>query len=457
MPYSVVFFGTSDFAVPSLKVLLADLRFSVKAVVTQPDQPVGRHQVMTASPIKIAAQENNLAVFQFEKIKTDQQALKTLADFKADFFVVASYGQIIPQPILDLPKLGSINVHGSLLPRWRGASCVQAAIAAGDTKSGITIMLMDALMDHGPIIFQASTPIKANDTGGSLHDELAELGSKSLPEVLVKFAKGDLEAKDQDHAKATTCKLLKREDGKIDWAKSAIEIERMIRAFNPWPSAWTEWKGKRVKVLNATIPLRQPASGGTRGKEGVVQNTIGFKPYNPDFTKLAQNLRKNMTPAEKRFWYEILNRFKEYKFLRQKPIADFILDFYCSELMLGIEIDGDDHNLKKEADNKRTEALERMGICVIRFANRDIISNLEGVYDTLAGILDRRKKELDNPSSLPDRVLQGALPLSGEPYIQNGSLMVACGDGNALEILELQPEGKKPMTAKEYMLGHGAG
>ncbi|MFA6446993.1 MAG: methionyl-tRNA formyltransferase [Patescibacteria group bacterium] len=252
MSYSIVFFGTSDFAVPSLKALLADQRFDVKAVVTQPDQPVGRHQVMTAPPIKVTAQENKLAVFQFEKIK-DTEALKTLADFKADFFVVASYGQIIPQSVLDLPNIGPINVHGSLLPKWRGASCVQSAIAAGDKEAGITIMLMDALMDHGPIISQTATEILADDTGESLHDRLAELGARNLPDVLNQFAQGKLKPVEQDHTKATACKLLKRDDGKIDWSKSAEEIERLIRAYNPWPSAWMISNKKRIKILKTRI------------------------------------------------------------------------------------------------------------------------------------------------------------------------------------------------------------
>ncbi len=263
MPYSVVFFGTSDFAVPSLKALLADARFDVKAVVTQPDQPTGRHQVMTAPPVKAIAQERDLLVFQFEKIK-DPSALSKLADFNADFFVVASYGQIIPQSVLDLPKIGPINVHGSLLPKWRGASCVQAAIAAGDEKSGITSMLMDALMDHGPIIAQATTPILADDTGESLHDRLALLGAQKLPDVLDQFAQGKLKAVEQDHAMATTCKLLKRDDGKIDWTKSAQEIERLIRAYNPWPSAWTTLKQKRIKILKTQVleVLTSPRSPG---------------------------------------------------------------------------------------------------------------------------------------------------------------------------------------------------
>lgn len=304
MSYSVVFFGTSDFAVPSLKALLADPRFEVKAIVTQPDQPVGRHQVMTAPPVKAVAQEHGLPVFQFEKIKAPE-ALSKLAEFKADFFVVASYGQIIPQSVLDLPKIGPINVHGSLLPRWRGASCVQAAIAAGDEESGITIMLMDALMDHGPIIAQAATKILADDTGASLHDRLADLGAQNLPDVLDRFAQGNLKAIEQDHAKATTCKLLKRDDGKIDWSKPAEDIERLVRAYNPWPSAWLEWDKKRIKILQANVPS-------------------------------IPNVKKN--PGE-----------------------------LCS---------------------------------------------------------------------------------------QAGKLMVNCGDDKALEILELQPEGKKPMTAKEFLAGH---
>lgn len=248
MSYKIIFFGTSDFSVPSLKALLADKRFEVVAVVTKPDAPIGRHQVITPPPIKVIAQENNVKVFQFEKIKTDEtfEALSKLES--VDAYVVVSYGKIIPQRILDLPKHGVINVHGSLLPRWRGASCVQAAIATGDKKSGVTIMQMDAEMDHGNILAQKEITITDTETGGELHDRLAELGATTLPDVLVDYLENKIISQPQNHEQATYCKLLSRDEGKIDWSKSAAEIEHLVRAYNPWPGTWTEWEGKRVKI-----------------------------------------------------------------------------------------------------------------------------------------------------------------------------------------------------------------
>lgn len=243
---TVIFFGTSDFAVPSLEALSNDPRFQVTLIVTQPDRPVGRHAVLTPPPLKVSATKFGIPVLQPEKIKELQDV-----KLDADVFVVASYGKILPQWLLDIPKHGCVNVHGSLLPRWRGASPIQAAIAAGDTETGVTIMKMDADLDHGPIITAAAEPIRSDDTGGSLHDRLAELGAKTLPDALAGYLDGTITASEQDHANATTCRTLTRDDGKIDWSKSAAEIERLVRAYNPWPGTWTELDTKRVKILSA--------------------------------------------------------------------------------------------------------------------------------------------------------------------------------------------------------------
>jgi len=260
MAYKIVFFGTSDFSTPSLEALLKDARFEVVAVVTKPDAPIGRHQTLTPPPVKVIAQENDVPIFQFEKVKTEEtyEILKNLkppllkGETKGeliDAYVVVSYGKIIPQQILDLPKRGCINVHGSLLPLHRGASCVQAAIAEGDKKTGVTVMLMDAEMDHGDILAQKEIEIGSEETGGILHDRLSLLGAEALPDVLAGYLDGKITPQPQDHLQATYCKLLSRENGKIDWSKSAIEIERLVRAYNPWPGTWTEWDGKRIKII----------------------------------------------------------------------------------------------------------------------------------------------------------------------------------------------------------------
>ncbi len=264
--YKVLFFGTSEFAVPSLTALAGDGRFYIMSIVTKPDSPVGRHAVLTPPPIKLAAAHLGLkSIKQPEKIKDEDFMgwIRTVGP-DCDAFVVVSYGKILPQWLLDLPKHGVVNVHGSLLPRWRGASPIQAAIAAGDAMSGVSIMSLDALMDHGPVITEAEEPIRDTDTGGALHDRLAARGGDILPDTLARYLTGELKALDQDHAKATMCKILTREDGKLDWSKDAIEIERLVRAYQPWPGTWTEHKGKRLKISAARVGGKTDHAPGMR-------------------------------------------------------------------------------------------------------------------------------------------------------------------------------------------------
>jgi methionyl-tRNA formyltransferase len=257
--HKIIFFGTSYFAVPSLRSLLADDRFEVAGAVTQPDRPVGRHATLTPPAVKTAlssaipAQAGiQVPVHQPEKLK-DEDFKRWISEIgpSCDAFVIVSYGKILPQWLLDLPKKGIVNVHGSLLPRWRGASPIQAAIAAGDSTSGITIMLIDAEMDHGPILAQAEAPIMDDDTGGKLHDRLAKLGGETLPGILADYLDGKIRPREQNHEEATYCKILTRDDGKLDFSKPAQELERLIRAYDPWPGTWTEIDGKRLKILEA--------------------------------------------------------------------------------------------------------------------------------------------------------------------------------------------------------------
>ncbi|MFH1078618.1 MAG: methionyl-tRNA formyltransferase [Patescibacteria group bacterium] len=253
----IVFLGTSEFAIPSLRALVDDGRFSVIGAVTQPDRPVGRHAVLTPPPVKTVALERGIPVFQPEKIKDlkDDATFQSLMDPRPDVFVVVSYGKILLQWFLDIPTHGIVNVHGSLLPRWRGASPLQAAILSGDAVTGVTIMKIDADLDHGPILASKEEPITSTDTSGSLHDRLAALGGTMLPDILADYLDGRLEPVEQDHSNATTCKTLTRDDGKIDWTKSAEEIERMVRAYDPWPSTWTLVGVKRLKILSARVDV----------------------------------------------------------------------------------------------------------------------------------------------------------------------------------------------------------
>ncbi len=253
--FSLVFLGTSEFAVPSLTALATDARFSIRAVITQPDRPVGRHAQLTEPPIKHIAKAYGFPLFQPEKIKflQEDQAFQSLVKESIDLFVVISYGKILPQWFLDIPKHGCVNIHGSLLPRWRGASPIQAAIAAGDSISGVTIMKLDAEMDHGPILAIQEESILDHDTAGSLHDRLALIGARMLPDVLQDYLNGKISPSEQDHSLATPCKILTRDDGKIDWNMTSEEIERRIRAYTPWPGTWLDLHGKRLKILSARI------------------------------------------------------------------------------------------------------------------------------------------------------------------------------------------------------------
>ena len=251
----VIFFGTSEFAVPSLKALIEDPRFSVEGVVTQPDRAKGRRQVMTPPPIKELALAAGIKEIK-QPVKLKDEDFKewiTTVGKDADVFIVTSYGKILPQWLLDIPKKGCINVHGSLLPRWRGASPVQAAIAAGDEKSGVTVMMMDADLDHGAILSMKETAISDTDTGGRLHNRLAELGGDILVETIADYIDGKITPEEQEHSRATFCKKMTREDGRIDWNDDCHVIQRMIRAYDPWPGAWMEIDGKRLKLKAAEI------------------------------------------------------------------------------------------------------------------------------------------------------------------------------------------------------------
>jgi methionyl-tRNA formyltransferase len=261
----IIFAGTPDFATPSLSALLEDNRFNIIAVITSPDKPIGRKQEMTPPPVKKLAMEKNIEVWQPEKIKEVAEKIKNA---KPDFLVVVAYGKLVPESVLSLPKYGCVNVHGSILPRFRGASVIQAPILAGDTESGVTVMLMDKGLDTGPILKIAKTKIDNNETGESLHDKLSILGAQTLPEVLIDLASGKIKPQAQE-GESFYCPETKKENGKIDWSKSAIEIERMIRAYTPWPGTFTVFEhqpsvNKTIKILAAEseiLPINKYGAG----------------------------------------------------------------------------------------------------------------------------------------------------------------------------------------------------
>jgi len=250
----LVFAGTPEFAAEHLKALLAS-RHEIVAVYTQPDRPAGRGQKLMPSPVKQLAVEHNIPVLQPPTLR-DPAAQAELASLNADLMVVVAYGLILPQVVLDTPRLGCINSHASLLPRWRGAAPIQRAVQAGDAESGVTVMQMEAGLDTGPMLLKVSTPIRADDTGGSLHDRLAELGPPAVLQAIDGLAAGTLQGEVQNNELATYAHKLNKDEARLDWSRPSDELERLVRAFNPWPICHSTLNGEPLKVLAA-----QPAQG----------------------------------------------------------------------------------------------------------------------------------------------------------------------------------------------------
>lgn len=252
-PLKVLFMGTPDFGAVVLKAL-ATSSHQVVGVVTQPDRPAGRKNQLTPPAVKVTAQEFNLPVMQVEKLR-DPAVIEKLREFShaADVFVVASFGMILPTTVLNMPRLQCLNVHGSLLPLYRGASPVAQAILDGQRETGVTIMLMERGLDTGPMLSKRVVPITTEDTQTSLMLKLAEVGADLLLETLPLWADGKLKAVPQDATKATITGIIKKDDGRIDWTKSAAFIERMTRAYDPWPGVFTTWNGQMLKVLRAKV------------------------------------------------------------------------------------------------------------------------------------------------------------------------------------------------------------
>lgn len=249
MNIRVVFMGSPEFALPFLKSLIEN-RFNVVGVVTQPDQPAGRGRKPTPPPVKRLAIELNLPIIQPQKLRMPE-AIERLQSWAPNIIIVVAFGQILPKEVLDLPQFGCINVHASLLPRWRGAAPIQAAILQGDHETGVTIMKMDSGLDTGPILNQKSIPIEPEDTAGSLSKRLSQLGSELLIETLPLYLRGELIPQPQNDAHASYAPMLKKADGELDFSKPASQLARQVRAFNPWPGAFTTWKGQILKILRA--------------------------------------------------------------------------------------------------------------------------------------------------------------------------------------------------------------
>lgn len=244
----IVFMGSPSFAVPALEGLAG--AYPVVGVVTQPDRPAGRGSRLRPPAVKVAAERLGLPVFQPERVAAPD-ALEHLRAWAPDVIVVAAFGQILPPELLSLPPHGCLNLHASLLPRWRGAAPIAAAILAGDTMTGVTLMRMDEGVDTGPVLAWREEPIRPDDTTGRLTERLARVGAELLMEVLPRYLRGQVRPVPQPEEGVTYCRPLKKADGRLDWARPAAELERRVRATNPWPGAFTFWKGQMLKVWRA--------------------------------------------------------------------------------------------------------------------------------------------------------------------------------------------------------------
>jgi len=282
----IIYMGTPQFAVPALVTLIAGSKpglvlqegYEIVTVITRPDKPSGRGKEVVYSPVKQLALSQEIPVWQPGSLKR-QENIEMLAAYQSDLFIVAAFGQILPQAVLDLPRYGTLNIHASLLPKYRGVSPISEAILQGDTETGVTIMLIDAGVDTGPILLQRAIPIAEDDTTGSLTLKLAALGASALLEALPLWVQGKITPQPQDERFASHTHMLHKEDGKIDWNRPADVLARTVRAFTPWPGAYTNWGNKILKIISAHTIQSDPGSEARAGtvslrKENGLQTLI---------------------------------------------------------------------------------------------------------------------------------------------------------------------------------------
>src|SRR5712691_4181479 len=269
----IIYMGTPQFAVPPLEALIQGAApgavlprgYEIVTVITRPDKAVGRGQEIVYSPVKEVVLSQGIPVWQPGSLKRPEN-IEALAAYQADLFIVAAFGQILPQAVLDLPRYGALNIHASLLPKYRGVSPIAEAILQGDTEAGVTIMLIDAGVDTGPMLLKCSIPISEDETSGSLTSKLAELGSQALLEALPLWITGKITPEPQDELRASHTHMLRKEDGEISWELPAAVLARKVRAYTPWPGAYSHWRGKLLRIVSAhSVPMEpgEPVPPGT--------------------------------------------------------------------------------------------------------------------------------------------------------------------------------------------------
>lgn len=247
----IVFFGSSNVSIPILESLHKE--HTILEVVTSPDAPIGRKQIMTPSPIALSAEQYSIPTVKPPKVKNNQEFLDHLKSIDADIFIVVSYGKILPAELLNIPRLKTVNIHFSLLPRYRGASPIQSALREGVTQTGTTIFVLDELVDHGPILAQRSLSINPDDTFISLAQKLSQMSAELLLTILPQYEFGTLHPIEQDHSNATFTTLINKDHGRILWSDSATDIYNQYRAFILWPGIWTQWENKKLKIIECTL------------------------------------------------------------------------------------------------------------------------------------------------------------------------------------------------------------
>ena len=273
----IVFMGTPDFSVPALKALV-EAGHQVIAVVTQPDKPKGRGKEVQMTPVKIQAMEYGIPVYQPAKVR-EASFVEVLKGLEADVYVVIAFGQLLPKAVLELPKYGCINIHASLLPKYRGAAPIQWCVIDGERETGITTMMMDVGLDTGDMLEKTVIPIEEKETGGSLHDKLSLAGGALILSTLKKLEEGTLVRTPQTDEGTCYAKMLTKSLGDIDWNQSAVSIERLIRGLNPWPSAYTLWNGKTIKIWSADVTTSREAAAflsesGVPSETGITPGTV---------------------------------------------------------------------------------------------------------------------------------------------------------------------------------------
>lgn len=284
----VVFMGTPDFSVPALKALV-DGGHEVTAVITQPDKPKGRGKEVQMTPVKLAAMEYGIPVYQPVKIR-DPEFIGRLKEIPADVYVVIAFGQILPKAVLDIPPCGCINIHASLLPKYRGAAPIQWCVIDGEKETGITTMMMDTGLDTGDMLEKAVIPIEEKETGGSLHDKLSLVGGELILSTLKKLEEGTLVRTPQTEEGTCYAKMLTKTMGDIDWSTSGVSIERLIRGLNPWPSAYTHWNGKTIKLWAASAVSGTEEESLMAGREDLADGTVLSSGKKGLFVKTGQGV-----------------------------------------------------------------------------------------------------------------------------------------------------------------------